>query len=79
MFNIFYYDVFLDICLYFIKFIKRMEFTYGVLLMLQVQWQSEQEKQESKSIYAAEDDAVVRSTSKVPAIEPCPENTIATA
>ncbi|GAB1862066.1 ATPase family AAA domain-containing protein 3 [Camponotus japonicus] len=45
-----------------------------------VQWQSEQEKQESKSIYATEDDAVVRSTtSKIPAIEPCPGNTIATA
>lgn len=54
-----------------------MEFAYGMLFMLQVQWQSEQEKQESKSIYATEDDAVVRS--KTPAIEPCPTNTIATA
>lgn len=62
------------------KFMKYMEFTYNVLLMLQVQWQSEQEKQESKSIYATEDDAVVRSTtSKIPAIEPYPANTIATA
>lgn len=43
---------------------------------LQVQWQSEQEKQESKSIYATEDDAVVRS--KTPAIE-YPGNTIASA
>lgn len=47
------------------------------LFVLQVQWQSEQEKQESKSIYATEDDAVARS--KIPAIEPCPENTIASA
>lgn len=77
MFNIFDYVVFLDMCLYFMKFMKCMEFTYRVLLMLQVQWQSEQEKQESKSIYAMEDDAIIRSTSKIPAIEPCP--TIATA
>ncbi|XP_077266283.1 ATPase family AAA domain containing bor isoform X1 [Temnothorax americanus] len=42
-----------------------------------VQWQSEQEKQESKSIYATEDDAVVRS--KTLAIEPCPGSTIASA
>ncbi|KAG5308461.1 ATAD3 protein, partial [Acromyrmex insinuator] len=42
-----------------------------------VQWQSEQEKQESKSIYATEDDAVIRS--KTPAIESCPGNTIAPA
>lgn len=43
---------------------------------LQVQWQSEQEKQESKSIYATEDDAI---RSKTPAIEPCPGSTIAPA
>lgn len=47
-----------------------------ILIILQVQWQSEQEKQESKSIYAMEDDAVVRS--KIPALE-YPRNTIATA
>lgn len=47
------------------------------LSALQVQWQSEQEKQESKSIYATEDDAVVRS--KTPAIESCPGGTIAPA
>lgn len=51
-----------------------------MLFVLQVQWQSEQEKQESKSIYATEDDAVVRSkTPKIPAIEACPGNTIAPA
>jgi len=62
------------------KVMKCMKFINGVLLMIQVQWQSEQEKQESKSIYATEDDAVVRSTtSKIPAIEPCPGNTTAIA
>ncbi|XP_011136606.1 ATPase family AAA domain-containing protein 3A homolog isoform X1 [Harpegnathos saltator] len=38
-----------------------------------VHWRSEQEKQESKSIYATEEDGVSQpTTSKTPAIEPCP-------
>ncbi|XP_032672752.1 ATPase family AAA domain-containing protein 3A homolog [Odontomachus brunneus] len=45
-----------------------------------VHWRSEQEKQESKSIYAAEEDVVTHSTiSKTPAIEPCPAGTVAPA
>lgn len=54
-----------------------MKFNIAFFFTLQVQWQSEQEKQESKSIYASEDDAIVRL--KTPAIEPCPGSTIAPA
>lgn len=52
----------------------------NVSFVLQVHWRSEQEKQESKSIYATEVDAVARSsTSKSQATEPCPVDTVAPA
>ncbi|XP_072758459.1 ATPase family AAA domain-containing protein 3A homolog [Anoplolepis gracilipes] len=43
-----------------------------------VHWQSDQERQESKSIYATET-VVPSTTSKIPAIESCSGNTMATA
>lgn len=42
-----------------------------------MQWQSEQEKQESKSIYAGEKEVDVKPVKR--AIEPVPEASVATA
>lgn len=50
-------------------------------IAFQVQWQSEQERQESKSIYAGEDDAMMTQSlkPKLPAIEPAPVHSLGTA
>ncbi|XP_043249524.1 ATPase family AAA domain-containing protein 3A homolog isoform X1 [Colletes gigas] len=47
--------------------------------MQKVQWQSEQEKQESKSIYATEKEVVAPIKLKKPMIEPAPQASVATA